>query len=114
MSLLSNFPEYQENDPNKAFAGTESQIFNEINNYTNPDLKASEIYYDQKDLIVQPKQYAKPKYIKEKEVYEVLKPVTKDVVKLPVKHKEKIKTTKPVYNKTIVVTENKIFKKINS
>ena len=28
------------------------------------------------------------------------------MVKLPVKHKEKIKTTKPVYNKTIVVTEN--------
>jgi hypothetical protein len=103
MSEYLNFPEYQENDNNKFFAGTESQILNELNNFQNPSLKASELYYDQKNLIVKPQQFAKPKYIKEKEVYQVLKPVTKEVVQLPVKYKNKVKTAKTVYNKPIVV-----------
>ena len=103
MSEYLNFPQYQDNDNNKFYAGTESQILNELNTFQNPSLKESEIYYDQKNLIVKPQQIAKPKYIKEKEVYQVLKPVTKEVVQLPVKYKNKVKTAKTVYNKPIVV-----------
>ena len=112
MSEYLNIPEYQENDYNKVYAGTESQIMNEINNFQNPSLKASEMYYDQKKVIVKPQQFAKPKYIKEKEVYQVLKPVTKDVAQLPVKKKEKVRRAKVVVNKPIVVTGNDELNKI--
>ena len=92
-----NYKEYQENEKyqynnnnnNLKSLVTESQIMSELNNYTNPSLTSSEIQFDENKMIVKPAKYAEPRYIKEKEVYEVLKPVTKQIVQLPTKKKTK-------------------------
>ena len=112
MSKISKYPEYQENDYKKSYAGTESQIITQLNNYTNPILLSTEMKYDQSEMIVAPAEYAKPKYIKEKNTYEVLKPLTKQVVELPIKRKQKVKTVETVYKKEIVISENEDINKI--
>ena len=100
----SNFPQYQ-SKYNKQYAGTESQILSEINNYQNPILSSAELKFDQNDMVIKPAVYSEAKYIKEKDTYETLKPITKQVVQLPTKTKQKVKTTKTVYNKEIILSE---------
>ena len=115
-----NYKEYQENEKyqynnnnnNLKSLVTESQIMSELNNYTNPSLTSSEIQFDENKMIVKPAKYAEPRYIKEKEVYEVLKPVTKQIVQLPTKKKQKVKTTKAVIKEAIVISEDDDLNKI--
>lgn len=99
------FPEYQDNLNLKSLP-TESQVISDLNNYTNPTLKASEILFDETKMIVNPVQYAEPKYIKEKQIYEERKKVIKEVVQLQPKNKKKVKTVKTIINKPIVISEN--------
>ena len=105
MSEYQNFPKY-ESKYNTSLLGTESQVLEELNNYQNPTLLSTEMKYDKSKMIVKPAIYSEPKYIKEKKTYEVLKPITKDVMQIPDKRKHKVKTTKTIYNKEIVIGEN--------
>ena len=109
---LQNFPEYQENDQNLKSLVTESQILSELNNYTNPALTSSEIQFDEEKMIVNPVKIAQPKYIKKNEIYEENKPIMKGAYQFPDKEKQKVKTTKPIVQKTIVITENDDIDKI--
>mgnify|MGYP007070198160 CR=1 FL=1 len=45
--------------------------------------------------------YEKPKYQEVKNTYEILKPITKQIMELPIQTKKKIKTTKTIYQKEI-------------
>ena len=104
---MSEFQEYNQNpqyeENNNLYQGTDSIYISEVANYKNPTLLSSEMKYDEKDVIIKPAQYAKPKYREVKNTYEVLKPITKEVVELPTKRKKRIKTMEPVYTKTIIV-----------
>ena len=105
MSEFQDFPKY-ESQYNTSQAGTESQVLSELNNYQNPTLLSTEMNYDKNNMIVKPAIYSQPKYMKEKKTYEVLQPITKEVMELPTKRKHKVKTTKTVYNKEIVLGDN--------
>ena len=104
---MSEFQEYNQNpqyeENNNLYQGTDSIYISEVANYKNPTLLSSEMKYDEKDVIIKPAQFAKPKYREVKNTYEVLKPITKEVVELPTKRKKRIKTMEPVYTKTIIV-----------
>ena len=105
MTDYSKFPQYQ-SLINNAYAGTESQILSELNDYQNPTLTSTEIQFNENDMIVKPPIYSEPKYIKKKEVHETLKPISNEVKILPTKTKQKVKTLETFYNKTIVLSEN--------
>ena len=107
MSEYQNLPPYQSAMANQSmYATTESTIMRDLNNYTNPVLSSTEMKYDEKDVIVQPAKYEEPRYIKKNEVYEEKAPEFKGLVNLPSKKKEKVRTTKTIYNKEIVVTSD--------
>ena len=105
MTDYSKFPQYQ-SLINNAYAGTESQILSELNDYQNPTLTSTEMQFNENDMIVKPAIYSEPKYIKKKEVHETLKPISNEVKILPTKTKQKVKTLDTFYNKTIILSEN--------
>ena len=84
MTDYSKFPQYQ-SLINNAYAGTESQILSELNDYQNPTLTSTEMQFNENDMIVKPAIYSEPKYIKKKEVHETLKPISNEVKILPTK-----------------------------
>ena len=105
MAQYKYFPEYQDNY-NQLYAGTESQIINQLNTYENPALTYEEMNFDKNQMVEKPSVYSQPKYIKDTKTYEKMKPISKQIRQLPTKRKQKVKTTQPVYNKTIVLSEN--------
>ena len=104
MSEYSNFPQYQ-SIINNAYAGTESQILSQLNDYKNPTLTSTEMQYNENEMIVKPAIYSEPKYIKKEEVHETLQPIAKEIKLLPIKTKQKVRTLDTVYNKTIVLSD---------
>jgi len=56
--------------------------------------------------------YEKPKYQEVKNTYEILKPITKQIMELPIQTKKKIKTTKTIYQKEIIVENEEELNKI--
>ena len=68
--------------------------------------------YDSNKMIIEKTRYEKPKYQEVKNTYEVLKPITKKVMELPVQQKKKIKTTKTIYQKEIIVKNDEELNKI--
>ena len=65
--------------------------------------------YNKNDISIK---YEEPQYQEVKNTYEVLKPITKQVVELPPTQKKKIKTTKTVYQKEIIVNTDEELKKV--
>ncbi len=64
-----------------------------------------------------PTKYEEPQYKSVKNTYEVLKPITKQIMELPPTHKKKIKTAKTIYQKEIIVNDeeelNKVLQEVN-
>ena len=99
----SRFPEYNEEDNNKDARETESKILYDINNFKSPTLTKSEICYNKDEAKKLKDKYAKPKYIKKKEINIVSKTKAENVKQLPMKHRKRIKTMEVVYKKPIEV-----------
>jgi len=94
------------------FEEAESKSVSIRSSHENSILTSKEKKYDPNEVIIQEQQIEKPQYQEVENTYEVLKPITKQVMELPVQVKKKIKTTKTVYRKEIVVTNDEELNKI--
>ena len=94
------------------FEEAESKSVSIRSSHENSILTSKEKKYDPNEVIIQEQKIEKPQYQEVENTYEVLKPITKQVMELPVQVKKKIKTTKTVYRKEIVVTNDEELNKI--
>lgn len=94
------------------FEEAESKTVSIRSSHENSILISKEKKYDPNEVIIQEQKIEKPQYQEVENTYEVLKPITKQVMELPVQVKKKIKTTKTVYRKEIVVTNDEELNKI--
>ena len=88
---------------NGLFEEAQSKIVSLKSSHDNSTLTSKEMKYNPNEVIVQPIKYENPQYNEVKNTYEILKPITKQIMELPVQVKKKIKTAKTVYNKEIIV-----------
>ena len=108
----SRFPEYNEEDNNKNARETESKILYDINDFKSPTLTKSEICYNKDEVKKLKDKYAKPKYIKKKEINIVSKAKAENVKQLPVKHRKRIKTMEVVCKEPIEVNNEEELQKV--
>ena len=88
---------------NGLFEEAQSKTVSLKSSHDNSTLTSKEMKYNPNEVIVQPIKYENPQYNEVKNTYEILKPITKQIMELPVQVKKKIKTAKTVYNKEIIV-----------
>ena len=94
------------------FEEAESKEVSLNSSKNNSLIKSKEIEYDPNKMIFEKTRYEEPKYQEVKNTYEVLKPITKQVMELPIQTKKKIKTTKTIYQKEIIVENEEELNKI--
>ena len=94
------------------FEETESKTISMRSSHNNSILTSKEKKYDPNEIVIQEQKIESPQYQEEENTYEVLKPITKQIMELPIQVKKKIKTTKTVYRKEIVVSNDEELNKI--
>ena len=94
------------------FEEAESKTISMRSSHNNSILTSKEKKYDPNEIVIQEQKIESPQYQEEENTYEVLKPITKQIMELPIQVKKKIKTTKTVYRKEIVVSNDEELNKI--
>ena len=94
------------------FEEAESKTISMSTSHNNSILTSKEKKYDPNEIVIQEQKIESPQYQEEENTYEVLKPITKQIMELPIQVKKKIKTTKTVYRKEIVVSNDEELNKI--
>ena len=94
------------------FEEAESKTISMRSSHNNSILTSKEKKYDPKEIVIQEQKIESPQYQEEENTYEVLKPITKQIMELPLQVKKKVKTTKTVYRKEIVVSNDEELNKI--
>ena len=91
---------------NGLFEEVESKTISMKSSYSNSGISSKEMKYEPNKIIYKSTKIERPKYQEDENTYEVLKPITRRIVELPVKVKKKIKTTKTVYRKEIIISND--------
>lgn len=94
------------------FEEAQSKTISMRSSHNNSILTSKEKKYDPNEIVIQEQKIESPQYQEEENTYEVLKPITKQIMELPIQVKKKIKTTKTVYRKEIVVSNDEELNKI--
>jgi hypothetical protein len=94
------------------FEEAQSKTISMTSSHNNSILTSKEKKYDPNEIVIQEQKIESPQYQEEENTYEVLKPITKQIMELPIQVKKKIKTTKTVYRKEIVVSNDEELNKI--
>ena len=94
------------------FEEAESKTISMRSSHNYSILTSKEKKYDPNEIVIQEQKIESPQYQEEESTYEVLKPITKQIMELPIQVKKKIKTTKTVYRKEIVVSNDEELNKI--
>ncbi len=94
------------------FEEAESKTISMRSSHNNSILTSKEKKYDPNEIVIQEQKIESPQYQEEENTYEVLKPITKQIMELPIQVKKKIKTTKTIYRKEIVVSNDEELNKI--
>ena len=89
---------------NGLFEEVESKTISMKSSHSNSGISTKEMKYEPNKIIYKSTKIERPKYQEDENTYEVLKPITRRIVELPLKVKKKIKTTKTVYRKEIIIS----------
>ena len=89
---------------NGLFEEVESKTISMKSSHNNSGISTKEMKYEPNKIIYKSTKIERPKYQEDENTYEVLKPITRRIVELPLKVKKKIKTTKTVYRKEIIIS----------
>ena len=89
---------------NGLFEDAKSKTISLKSSHNDSEFSSKEMKYNPNNIIFKSTKIESPQYQEPENTYEVLKPITKRIMELPLKIKKKVKTVKPVYRKEIIVS----------
>ena len=89
---------------NGLFKDAQSKTISLKSSHNDSEFSSKEMKYNPNNIIFKSTKIESPQYQEPENTYEVLKPITKRIMELPLKVKKKVKTVKPVYKKEIIVS----------
>ena len=97
---------------NGLFEEAESKTISMKSSHSNSGLSSNEMKYEPNKIILKSTKIERPQYKEDEITYEVLKPIKRRIMELPLKVKKKIKTAKTVHKKEIIISNEQELNKV--